>query len=128
MSDHEYSPDSNPIDPLWKEFNETGRQAGGLEQTDGEADLDEIFRDYTYLCRLNLIDSDGMLAWSLSTIDVIKKKYGAENVIVSAVSVDPDSQEKVAESNGSVGVWVKSDAKSRDYPLTSRNRSATLVV
>ena len=53
-----------------------------------------------------------MLARSLSTIDVIKKKYGAENVIVSAVSVDPDSQEKVAESNGSVGVWVKSDAKS----------------
>lgn len=101
-----------PPDPLWKEFNETQEQAGDVAgDTVTDDDLDETFEGCTYLFRLNLADSDGNLASSANTIDELKRKYGAENIIASMISIDPDNQEKVTRSDGTVGVCVKSEAK-----------------
>lgn len=111
MNDHDHPPNLDPVDPLLKDFDETGKHTGDDGSLAEETDLDQTFRGLTYLYRLRLVESDGMSAPALNTIDDLKKKYGTENIIVSAVSIDPDTQEKITGSDGSVGVWVKSDAK-----------------
>lgn len=117
---------SNPELPssesLWDEFDRSEPVPSSTEtgpeyslKTDGEdrtpGVLPEAFEDSTYLGRLDIRDPDGLAA-SMDTLRELRRRYGAENVMVSLTSVDPETQE-LGATRGMQGMWVDTAAKER---------------
>lgn len=110
-------------DSLWKEFEDTepvhpqptepiGEQPEASDPTRPEStqeELDKMLVGSTYVGRFD-VETPQETVDAFSVLDGLRDRYGRENVVVSGVSVDPDTQQKV-HVPGKLGMWVDTAAK-----------------
>lgn len=99
----------NYSDPTWEDFHKTASQ--GDAEPSGEipqAELREMFIDSTYVGRFDF--SGDVKQASLDILGGVRERYGAENVVASLISIDPDTGQLGTEQ-GKMGIWVNTAAK-----------------